>query len=506
MNKHLASLFMFIFILSLTYPLAALPQKSLSKAGPPVYVIFWFDYEDYISGQPSNEAAVKIAEIMKKNGVKAVFKVVGVKAEEIERKNLISVITALSYHEIGFHSYNHSIHPTIGEYLKGKGMSEGISEFRGRESRGLKAVERVFGRPCVCYGQPGSAWAPQVYPVLKEWGINLYLDEGDHVGIDNQPFWYMGLLNVYRMRSTVIKLHALASQGDLETAKEKAKKAWALIRKRGGGIISTYSHPQEFVTQVYWDRLNFKNGQNTSPQEWQKPPLRSQDEIEQSFNNLEAYTQYLLSFPGVRPIRPKELLTIYEDHAPEVSFSPENVLELARAVQNGISFVIKDDFSLSPAEVLSVMVNFLTAYNNLQQIPEGVRLISIFKGPARRVLTNGKKIRVNDFNKAVSRLKKLLERKHQIPDFIEVSGSKISPADFLATLGWLVEKIISGEKLSPTIELIHGCPFFERYVWSKDVWQWSIFPKGFTAPDLIELAKLQAWTLKPAVFHPQEKP
>ncbi len=505
MNKHQISLLILFFIFALILPLRAVPQKPSLRADPPIYVIFWFDYEDYISGQPSNEAAAKIAGIMKRNGVKAVFKVVGMKAEEIERKKLSSTISALSYHEIGFHSYNHSIHPTIGEYLKGKGMEEGISEFRKRETQGLKAVKHVFGKDCLCYGQPGSAWAPQVYPVLREWGINLYLDEGDHIGIDNQPFWYMGLLNVYRMRTMVIKLHALASQNDLQEAERKAKKAWALLRKRGGGLISTYSHPQEFVTQVYWDRLNFKNGQNNPAQEWQKPPLRSQVEIEKSFNNLEKYTKYLLSLPGIKPVSAKELLAIYKDRASEISFSPGEVIEMARSVQDGISFVTKDDFSLSPAEVLSILVNFLTVYNNLHQIPEGVRLIPIFRGPASRFSTPAQEVRLTDFYEAASRLKELLERKHQVPDFIEVKGNKVSPADFLATSGWLVEKIISGEKLDATIVLIHGFSSFERYVWSKGVWQWSVFPEGFNAPDLIKLAKLQAWTLKPAIFHFQEE-
>jgi hypothetical protein len=33
---------------------------------------------------------------------------------------------------------------------------------------------------------------------------------------------------------------------------------------------------------------------------------------------------------------------------------------------------------------------------------------------------------------------------------------------------------------------------------SPDLWDWVIFPHGFHAPKLMALAKLQAWTLKPA--------
>jgi hypothetical protein len=33
---------------------------------------------------------------------------------------------------------------------------------------------------------------------------------------------------------------------------------------------------------------------------------------------------------------------------------------------------------------------------------------------------------------------------------------------------------------------------------SPDLWGWVIFPPNFRAPKLMGLAKLQAWTLKPA--------
>jgi hypothetical protein len=41
----------------------------------------------------------------------------------------------------------------------------------------------------------------------------------------------------------------------------------------------------------------------------------------------------------------------------------------------------------------------------------------------------------------------------------------------------------------------------DRYV-AEDpprLWGWVSFPEGFHAPKIIELARLQAWTLKPAI-------
>jgi hypothetical protein len=46
----------------------------------------------------------------------------------------------------------------------------------------------------------------------------------------------------------------------------------------------------------------------------------------------------------------------------------------------------------------------------------------------------------------------------------------------------------------------HGVLKFEQYV-SNDAsnsFKWPIHPEGFSAPELLELARLQEWTLKPA--------
>jgi hypothetical protein len=39
---------------------------------------------------------------------------------------------------------------------------------------------------------------------------------------------------------------------------------------------------------------------------------------------------------------------------------------------------------------------------------------------------------------------------------------------------------------------------------SAAIWDWPIFPAGFHAPHLMEMAALQAWTIKPAIMLPAE--
>src|SRR5690242_7903029 len=174
--------------------LSALP---LSAAGP-VYVVLWFDTEDYIE-PAADDAALRIANDLTAEGVHATFKVVGEKARVLEQRRRRDVIQALARHGIGYHSNWHSVHPAPAEYLVRMGFVEGAEEFERREAAGVADVKRIFGKQPICYGQPGSSWGPQTNPALRKLGVPVYLDEGQQVGLNEQPFWYGGLLHVFRM-------------------------------------------------------------------------------------------------------------------------------------------------------------------------------------------------------------------------------------------------------------------------------------------------------------------
>src|SRR4030095_16464588 len=176
-----------------------------AQESSPVYITLWLDTEDYILPQ-SDDAAKRVAELPTRLNVKATLKVVGEKARTLERRGRTDVIAALKKHEIGYHTDTHSQQPTIAVYLQHTGWEDGAAEFYRREAQGVRDIERIFGVTPSCYGQPGAAWASQTFPALKRMGIGMYLDEGDHVGIDDQPFYYGGMLNVFKMRSNVARM------------------------------------------------------------------------------------------------------------------------------------------------------------------------------------------------------------------------------------------------------------------------------------------------------------
>ena len=101
--------------------LSLLAQKS-------VYVVLWFDTEDYIE-PAADDAALRIATDLTNLGVRATFKVVGEKARTLELRGRSDVIRALARHSIGYHSNYHSLQPVPAVYLRTMGFLEGAGRF-----------------------------------------------------------------------------------------------------------------------------------------------------------------------------------------------------------------------------------------------------------------------------------------------------------------------------------------------------------------------------------------
>jgi hypothetical protein len=115
--------------------LALLFVISLTAADP-VYVLLWFDTEDYIE-PAADDAALRIANDLTAEGVRGTFKVVGEKARVLESRGRRDVIQALQKHTIGYHSNFHSIHPAPAEYEQRLGYLDGAAEFERREGPGV---------------------------------------------------------------------------------------------------------------------------------------------------------------------------------------------------------------------------------------------------------------------------------------------------------------------------------------------------------------------------------
>src|SRR5207245_4679010 len=93
---------------------------------PKVYVILWFDTEDYLL-PASDDAALSVADFLTHEKIRATFKVVGEKARTLERRGRFDVVEALKRQAIGYHSNLHVVKHASGSILTHYGCGAGVA-------------------------------------------------------------------------------------------------------------------------------------------------------------------------------------------------------------------------------------------------------------------------------------------------------------------------------------------------------------------------------------------
>jgi hypothetical protein len=468
----------------------------------PVYVVLWFDTEDYIL-PPSDDAAKRLAEFLTAEEVPATFKVVGEKSRTLERRGRSDVIAALRRHDIGYHANTHSQHPTPAEYESGLDWDTGVEEFTRRERGGFEDVARVFGKTPCCYGQPGSSWTPQSYGALRQWGVKLYLDEGAQIGLDGKPFWFGGLLNIFNTKDGE-QLRPNDHWDNLEQSKAKFREIYSrMSADPSGGLISLYFHPCEFIHQWFWD-LNFANGANPPPNQWKLPPLKSAADQKQTFAYFEGLVRYMKSFPQVQFITGSGAVKLFPDLAHTREFSSKDLKEIAEAVTPEVSFQSRGDYALSASEILELLNKYV-----VNAITEGETIAGFFTisntpyGPALDPpqLDHAVNVPWDQFSRTVRDVSDFVARNHQLPAYVWLGSVAVPPESYLVALADVAKTLLAGNRSPQNVTLPVARLTATRYVAddSPAVWNWPIFPKGFHSAHLLSVARLQAWTLKPAL-------
>src|SRR5262245_1145385 len=334
---------------------------AADKQQPSVDVILWFDTEDYLLAA-DDDASKRLAEMLTERKIRATFKLVGEKARVLEKRGRRDVIAALKKHDIGYHANFHSVHPTPSEYLADCGLLDGIDEFARREGGGAADVRRIFGvKTLSCYGQPGSSWGAQTIAGLKQIGVAphdvpCYVDEGDHVGLNNKPFWYAGALVVYDMADNWTRME-LHDPKAVEPGQKKVSAIADRLRAEGGGLISIFYHPCEWVHQEFWDGVNFRRGANPPREEWKPPPQRTAEETEGAFRRFGEYIDHIRAIPGVRFVTATDLPTIYPDAIRAQGATEQDLAEIAVRLSagSGVDFLVLGDHTFSAADQFELL-------------------------------------------------------------------------------------------------------------------------------------------------------
>jgi hypothetical protein len=483
------------------------PTPSPTQVPPAkVYVVLWFDTEDYLSPH-DDDASLHLANFLTAEGIRATFKVVGEKARVLEKRGRTDTIEALKKHEIGFHSNYHSPHPTPSQYMSGLGWDEGVAEFTRREGPGVADLRRIFGVNPTCYGQPGSSWGPQAFGAMKKWGMKAYMDAGSHLGVDGKPHYYSGLLTMYNL--THHPRTGLDGEKDLVEGKQRFQKSYDQLMKEGGGLISVYYHPCEWIHKQFWDSI-FKNGVNPNREDWEMPPQKTPEETKVAYETFESWIRWIKTLPDLRFITVSEAAWVYRDLAAGRTFSAAELKEIAAAVGDEVNFQRRGDYALAPSEIFALLNPVAAGHaSEWGPLKKDVRPVvsesfaGTPQGPTEPgpALTAPVTVSWNQFARTAAWAQEYLDHHDRLPPTVWLGTVGVPPEAYYTALARIVPMLLDG-KTPETVEIRPATYTIGARVAddSPKIFGW-LFAPGYHAPAMMELARRQAWTIKPAILH-----
>jgi hypothetical protein len=491
--------------------LARLPAAQ--PAPPQINVILWFDTEDYLL-PASDDSAKRIAEMLTQRGIRATFKVVGEKARTLVRRGRDDVIAALRHHAIGYHSNFHSVHPTPAEYLEPCGLLDGMAEFVRREGRGAVDVRRIFGVAALaCYGQPGSSWAPQAIAALKTigvapHGVPCYVDDGSQVGLGDAPFWFDNCLMAYDLGPNLTRMD-LHDPNGLAPAERRFSAIAERLGGKGGGLISIYFHPCEFVHRQFWDAVNFSHGANPPREKWRAPAQLPPAETEAAFGRFGQYIDFIRAVPGVRFVTANDLPLLYPDPVRAGGAAESDLDQLAARLtaedSKGADFRVVGGRAYSVADQFVLLARADAAWIRNREPRFPLRAEGLL-GPEAPPPAAAERTHLAwpAFRDAALDTLDFIDTQHRIPARVFIGAEAVPPADFLVGLARVYQfhrrngklPTRAGVDLGTRVELL---PAGHVTADTPGAFDWVIHKPGFRGPHLLALARLQTWTLKPAI-------
>jgi hypothetical protein len=422
-----------------------------------------FDVEDWLT-PAADWALERILEELERVGARANFAVVGLKARALVgrgRGDLLRRMARLG--SVGYHSYSHSVHPTLAEDLEPRSRGDAERRFVEREGPGVAALAAA-GTPPVFFTQPGANWVPEVLERGPDMGLRAFISEAwnTYLKPSRTVYWYGAQL----FWSPPVDM----PKGLLFRLPSGSADAVAAVREpfSAGEPAMVVTHPTELITHHFWDQDNFGYGETRLP--LTPGPAMAAASWDQK---LRGWREYLDGLSALEPryLTVDDWLSRVRPPGPVVVDRGTLVAGLRR---HGLGAIAVGDDWLSAAEVVVAAALLAEGAGGPVSVP--------------RVLAPAGAI--EDRDPAAAILEKIA-RDGRLPEQVGAADSASWAPGFLQQVLGVLPPVHVADYVRPA---------------SEQHWDWPIFRAGFTAPRLLQEARRQAWTLKPAVFGPSEGP
>jgi peptidoglycan/xylan/chitin deacetylase (PgdA/CDA1 family) len=469
-----------------------------SCSSPPkkMYLVLNFDVEDYTTpaAEGIDEIPKWLAEIMSKEGVTGTFFVIGEKARSLESRGRRDVIAAMAKHDIGSHTNHGSIHPTVTEQLEKAGWDDGVRLMADQESAGIKEVERIFGVPVKTLARHGGSYGPQLVCALGKIKAGY---SGSPVSLPGRNVvWFCNALNFTGQYDGFDDTYY---RDDLfEPLFDRLKTELPKLARTTDVLSFFAGHPTKIRSEQFWD-FNYYEGRNPGPDEWKTPGLRPLESMKTAQANFRRMVRYLKSQDDIEITTFRSLMDVY-------GYQKEFITkeELREIAENTLkSKTISGSEYFSPSEAFAGFAGAIVDYRTRGSLPQRMK-VNRSLGP----------VEMPDYQPEISRVTleevyelagKANEYIHQVgslPSSLEIRDSRIGAGSLFALFSAVYLDRISRNS-GPDYEV----PAFDPYPRTnekeivravRDLKSWPVHRPDLDMGKIVELTKLQLWTLKPA--------
>ena len=340
----------------------------------------------------------------------------------------------------------------------------------------------------------------------EELGVGVYLDVGNHVGLDGKPFYYCGLLSLFRLAATT--RCELGGEADLDAAQKRFFDIRDSLRAEGGGFVSIFYHPCELVHTEFWDAANFSHGANPPRDQWKLPGRKTPEARQVAWETFTSYVRFIRRFADVEFVTATDAARLYRDRARGAAFTKPQLQAIAAAVSPEVTFQRHGDYTLSAAEVLTLLNQYVVLRTSGQQV-ESIGLDLSPLGPANPSVALREPVTTDwsQFTRTAADLDAYLRRHGEVPPAVWLGSTGVPAEAYLVALAQVARDLLAEKPAPAQVEIRPANLAAARYVSddNPNLWNWPIFPDGFRAPAMMELAKRQAWTIKPALLSPPKE-
>lgn len=431
-------------------------------------IIFSFDTEDFTSNHAA-DAIWEEAEILRKEGIRGGFCLVGLVAQQLKSWGRTDVIEALRHHEILTHSYGHSLHPTLNEYTDREDFDAAYREALQKEGEGLAMIRDTLGDVKI-YGAcpPGNSKSYVAMYTYADLGLPIYADTV--CDTPNQTGAYY--CNLFHIQYT-LSFEQLYTMTD-----EEMRQALEGLTTKKRAII--YTHPHMALFANHWDAVNY-NGENKYPfGQWQEPPRRSEEETARFYDTMRKFIGWIKADPRFRIISYSELADELAKKEPR-TLRREDLPALRDALQSDFAPVeVPDSYSL--ADIFLAAKEFLLGADS----HTCGKVYGFLQTPA--AITTPVRLKKEDVIASAN----TFSAEKFLPTEILVNGQPLGPGDWLrAALA-----VLCGEDevfLQPGAQL----PSLDRLPDARDcrLLGW-IHSKEYRDQYLSHRLRLQSWTMR----------